>query len=256
KPSPFEPLPADRLDNALLGEYADKFFGFGSWDARIWFIGIEEAGGWKKEDVRARLDAWKQKRRDLEDAPTFYPASGNHRWHGVSAGVQSTWKQLIRMLLVGRGERDTDDAILNYQRCHFGRTDGRECLAELLPLPSPNTTTWKYDNWSNLSWLKTRSSYQNYLSLTRAFAIQQNIEKHHPKVVIFYASTWHRLWGLIARGVWTQAIKGKLMGLDRDGVSFYVTRHPRAESDEYFRLIGEFLRRKHGSRHSDRAEII
>jgi hypothetical protein len=237
------------LPDALLKDYADKFYGFGTWNAKIWFIGIEEAGGWEEADVQHRLEAWKKQKRELEDAPSFYPDSGNHRWHEEGASIQSTWKQLIRMLLVGRGNPDTDEAILDYQRSNFGRCDGRECLAELLPLPSPSTTTWKYGNWSNLPWLKRRGDYQTYVMLERSSAIQQMIEKHRPKVVIFYASTWHRLWGLVARGVWTQAIDGKLMGLERDGISFYVTRHPRAESDGYFRQIGAFLNKEHGNRH-------
>ena len=105
---------------------------------------------------------------------------------------------------------------------------------------------WNYRNWSDLSWLKTRNSYRNYVLLERAVSIQRVIEQYRPKIVIFYSSTWHRLWGVIARGVWSQAIQSRLMGLDRDSMSFYVTRHPRAESDEYFQKIGAFLRRKHG----------
>jgi len=236
------------LPGTLLTEYADKFYGFGTWDAKIWFIGIEEAGGWQEQDVQRRLDAWKLNgKRDLEDAPKFYPASGNKRWHDDEACQQPTWKQLIRMLLVARGKPDTDDALLNYQRCDFGCAGGRECLAELLPLPSPSSTAWNYLKWSGLSWLHSRSLYQNHVLLERAYSIQQKLERYRPRVVIFYASTWHRLWGVIARGVWTQAIQGKLMGLERDGTTFYVTRHPRAESDDYFHEIGLFLRRKHGN---------
>jgi hypothetical protein len=77
--------------------------------------------------------------------------------------------------------------------------------------------------------LQTRDVYQKYVLLGRAYSIQQRLERYRPRVVIFYACTWHRLWGVIARGVWSQAIQGKLMGLERDGMAFYVTCHPRAE---------------------------
>ena len=238
------------LPDALLTEYASKFFGFGTWDAKIWFIGIEEAGGSREQDILARLAAWKQNRKpDLADAPAFYPASGQNDWHGDNAKPQATWKQLIRILLVARGRRDTDDGILEYQRFQFGSVAGRECLAELLPLPSPGSSAWNYRQWSNVPWLQSRCLYQNHLVLQRALGLQQKLEAHHPKVVIFYSSTWHRIWATISRGVWSQAIKGKLMGWDCGGTSFYVTRHPRAESDEYFRQIGEFLNKKHGKRH-------
>jgi len=235
------------LNPSLLNNYIGSFFGYGRWSAPIWFVGIEEAGGRTECELEQRLAVWTSRgKKELEDAPTFYPQSGNHFWHGQEADLQETWKQLIRMLLVARGKTDNDDAILDNQRSHWGRADGRECLAELLPLPSPSSTTWNYRRWSDLPWLQTRLDYQNYVTLKRASFLQQQIEQHKPQVVIFYSSTWHRLWGLIARGVWGQAIPGKLMGLDCEVTSFYVTRHPRAESDEYFREIGLYLRRKHG----------
>src|SRR5437762_1389355 len=141
------------LPNRLLTDYAEKFFGFGNWGAKIWFVGIEEAGGWREEDVQGRLDSWIQKSRpELADAPTFYPLCGQNNWHGDGAKPQETWKQLIRMLLVARGKEAGRDAILEYQRDHFGRSGGRECLTELLPLPSPGAATWKYREWSNLPW--------------------------------------------------------------------------------------------------------
>jgi hypothetical protein len=235
------------LSADLLEEYCAKFYGLGTWKAKLWYIGVEEAGGWEEQGIIQRLEAWKQNgKHPLENAPTFYPQSGNPSWHGNRAVIQPTWKQLIRILLVARGQRDTDVNILNYQRDHFARADGRECCIELFPLPSPNTATWNYDKWSKLPWLQNRNLYQNHFLLTRSAFIQQKIEECHPTAVIFYASTWHRHWAMIARGVWTQAIKGKLMGFDQGGTSFYVTRHPRTESDECFREIGQFLRKKHG----------
>src|SRR5947208_891956 len=131
------------LSDSLLAQYTDKFFGFGSWEAKIWFIGIEEAGGWTEWDVRNRLDGWKRQRQKvLEDAPAFYPLCGNQRWHGKGATIQATWKQLIRMLLLARGGEDGEGAILEYQRALWGTHAGETCLAELLPLPSPSVSDW------------------------------------------------------------------------------------------------------------------
>jgi hypothetical protein len=82
--------------------------------------------------------------------------------------------------------------------------------------------------------------------LPRAAAIHKRIKEYQPRVVIFYGSAWHRYWGMIARVGWNQAINGRLMGGERDGIAYYVTRHPVVESDAYFQEIGLFLRRKHG----------
>lgn len=236
------------LSSNLLTEYAERFVGFGSSEAKIWFIGIEEAGGHSEEQVQSRLDAWiGHNKPEFADAPSFYPASEQREWHGENAQPQATWTKLIRLLLVARGRLVTSEALLEYQQRRWGKTGGREFLAELFPLPTPNTMAWPYRDWSELAWLESRARYQNHWMLSRALLLQQKIEQHHPKVVIFYASTMHRVWAMIARAEWSQAIKGKLMSFDRDGISFYVTRHPRAESDRYFQQIGEFLRGKHGN---------
>src|ERR1041384_1901897 len=92
------------LPSPLLAEYSDQVFGFGNWDARIWFIGIEEAGGQDEGSVSRRLAAWvKNGKKPIEDAPQFYPLCGNNRWHATSASPQPTWKQLIRLDLLIRG---------------------------------------------------------------------------------------------------------------------------------------------------------
>lgn len=57
------------LPDGLLTDYASNFYGFGTWCAKIWFVGIEEAGGKLESDVQARLEAWERSKcRDLEDA--------------------------------------------------------------------------------------------------------------------------------------------------------------------------------------------
>lgn len=126
------------IDSGLLTNYADSFYGFGNLEATIWFVGIEEAGGWRQRDIDRRLHTWDRNgRAELENAPTFYPESGNGRWHGPTAALQPTWAQLIGMLFVARGAPTTNEAILDYQRQHLGSRNGEICLVELLPLPSP-----------------------------------------------------------------------------------------------------------------------
>ena len=236
------------LPDDLLTEYADRFLGFGNWEAKVWFIGIQEAGGDDEPSVLRRLQAWaKNKKQPIEDAPAFYPLCDNHRWHGKNPSVQPTWRQLIRLDLLIRGRSASPDEILQYQRHSFANSNGDECAFELLPLPSPDAKTWRYLGWSKLPWLQSRRRYQNHVLLQRAISLQQRIEQHRPRVVIFYSSTWHRIWAVTTRAVWAQAIQGQLMGFDRDGISFYVTRHPSAEGDKYFQKIGEFLRAKHFS---------
>jgi hypothetical protein len=120
------------LNAATLTDYCATFAGYGHWRAPIWFIGIEEAGGKTESSVQNHLDTWHQRRRkNLESAPEFYPASGNRAWHDCSAIPQPTWTQLIRMFLVSQAKADSQSAILDYQRTRLGSTDGETCLLEL-----------------------------------------------------------------------------------------------------------------------------
>jgi len=67
----------------MIKAYCKQFFGYGRWDAPVWFVGLEEAGAGTQEELQARLSAWDQRgRRELEDAPAFYPACGQPQWHG------------------------------------------------------------------------------------------------------------------------------------------------------------------------------
>ena len=101
----------------MIEAYCKQFFGYGRWDAPVWFVGLEEAGAGTPAELHARLTAWDQRgRRELEDAPAFYPACGQAQWHGPNAALQPTWRQLIRILLLARGEPVNDAALLEYQK--------------------------------------------------------------------------------------------------------------------------------------------
>jgi len=247
---------AQHLDDATVTDYCNKFLGFGRGKAPVWFVGIEEAGGWTVEDVQNRLRAWHEHgRKRLEDAPRFYPASGITTWHELHAQFQPTWKKLIRMLLLAKGKLDTDEAIFDYQRNHLGAADGEACIVELLPLPSPTTGDWNYAEWSSLPWLRSRNHYVQAIRAGRENELRLQISEHEPKAVIFYGLELPgRLsllpgWSSIAGGRFDQAIRDEQILLWRRNVntSFFVTRHPSAESNEYFCKIGRFLRENHGN---------
>ena len=101
-----------QLQPEMLDRYCAKFQGFGNAKAKVWFIGIEEAGAWDCKDIQRRLLTWHAAGEpSFADAATFYPRCGNHRWHGLEAEAQPTWRQLIRMLLLARGGDDRENEI-------------------------------------------------------------------------------------------------------------------------------------------------
>lgn len=56
----------------MVEAYCKQFFGYGRWDAPVWFVGLEEAGTGMPEELQTRLEAWGQRGcRELEE-PTIH----------------------------------------------------------------------------------------------------------------------------------------------------------------------------------------
>lgn len=172
----------------MIEAYCKQFFGYGRWDAPVWFVGLEEAGAGTPAQLQARLTAWDQRgRRELEDAPAFYPACGQPQWHGPDATLQRTWRQLIRLLLLARGEPVGEVALLEYQKKILGAFSGHVCLTELLPLPAPSHRHWPYAAHANLpTWLQTREQFTQAVAAGRIATLREKIALHHPRSVVFY----------------------------------------------------------------------
>ncbi len=244
------------LKSTAFNKYLEVFFGYGRWSAPIWFVGIEEAGGRTERELEQRLAVWAARgRKELEDAPACYPVSGHRGWHGEDAKIQPTRKQLIRLLLLARGECADDKAILAYQSAQLGSFAGDTCLTELLPLPSPDTATWNYGRWSDLEQLRSRQSYMARMLAPRAAVLKRRCADYQPSVVIFYGlelpdgTSLLPFWSRIAGGWFDQAIERKKILLFRQNhkTFFFATRHPACESRDYFSEIGAFLRDKYRS---------
>src|SRR4051794_15088674 len=111
----------NELPSELLTDYTRRFYGFGDWKAKVWFVGIEESNDATFDQVASRLRTWNARgAKELENAPDFFAAAGIDSGHGAKAKVQPAWSQLIRMLLLARGERDSEKEILNFQRTRLG----------------------------------------------------------------------------------------------------------------------------------------
>jgi hypothetical protein len=243
------------LHAATLTDYCTTFVGYGQWRAPVWFVGIEEAGGKTESSVTNHLGAWqKRTRKDLESAPEFYPTTGNNDWHGGNATLQPTWTQLTRMLLIAQGKSDSHSAILDYQRSRLGSMDGETCLLELFPLPSPNFNTWKYAEWSDIAWLRSRQTYEENISNQRVLLLRRRIDACRPLVVVFYGSSQLKYWQqIMGAGTYARPIADKLIAHERDNIAYFVTRHPAdpklgQQRDDYFREIGCFFHDKYRQR--------
>ncbi len=185
-----------------LQYWLDHFYGFGSWNSPVWFVGYEEGGGDLPEEVAEKLDYF------YNPEPSFSPRLCNlrelyrhvafradgpranlfttlydHRF-GDHAVLHGIWKNLIAFGHSCQGRELPD--LLTYQKNEF--TLASETLIALYPLPSPHNHAWYY-SWLDLPQkdiLKTRKRYEEHVYQQRMQTILKKIQEHKPKVVLLY----------------------------------------------------------------------
>jgi hypothetical protein len=189
-----------------LQHWIDNYYGYGSWNAGLWFISLEEGGGDTPEEVAAKVnyferahpDASRPTLCDLREAYKSVPFTDDgpkadlfttlydYRF-GSAAIPNNIWKNLSLFVHAFKGEVPPDP--LSYQQTRFALSEGgREALIKLYPLPSPHNHAWYY-SWLDLPrlrFLKSRSLYQKHLFKTRLDNILRAIELHKPELVLMY----------------------------------------------------------------------
>lgn len=187
------------LDSTLLKPYMDTFIGYGDYRARYWFVGMEEGGGGSLDEVSRRLTKW-----DAAGRPELLDLRGHHHEGDLtdfvsgSGNLQTTWSQLIRIVLAAEDSPTDNDAVRAYQQHRLGRAGGETCLLELMPLPSPDAGTWNYRQWSLSSDLQSRAVYMKRRAHARAATLQRRIMEYRPPAVVFYSLSYLPWWRLVA----------------------------------------------------------
>jgi hypothetical protein len=186
-----------------LAHWIDTFYGYGSWQARFWFVGFEESGGDAPEEVAEKINylyatqttgptlcdirelykqvAFRIEGPRAEKFATFY----DHRF-GPLATLHGMWKNLIAFVH-GYQNQDLPD-LLTYQQNSFASPKGKsEALIQLYPLPAHNHA-WYYAwlDMPELPFLKSRSLYRDRLYPTRIQTILKNMRTHKPELVLMY----------------------------------------------------------------------
>lgn len=235
----------ETLNNTLLEQFMSRFLGYGNFNARVWFIGMEEGGGNNFDQVFKRLNTWRSRGlRELEDVRDYHLAIGIDRFFKEPVKLQRTWAHLIRVYLSAKDQSTEPHDLKQYQKDHFGCENGDTALLELMPLPSPGTNRWFYNAWSNLPYLKNRETYLAELLPKRIVLLREKIQEHKPPMVIFYGTTYRDYY---------ENVIGSPVRLDNDlGVFFHsdastkylIIKHPAARgvTNQYFINVGEFLK--------------
>lgn len=193
------------IKEEALQHWIDNFYGYGSWGARIWFVGHEEGGGDTPQEVADKLNYFYKVHapgkpstlceiRDLYrsvaftiDGPRADLFSNLYEYRFDKNAVQhGTWKNLIGFVYGYRNKPLPD--LLAYQKKSFALAANKsEALLRLYPLPAHNHA-WYY-SWLDLQqigYLKSRAAYQEHVYPNRIKSILQNMSLHKPELVMMY----------------------------------------------------------------------
>ena len=234
------------FDDILLQSFIYNFYGYGTYNARCWFIGMEEGGGNSFTEVDRRLSIWNGRGgKELEDVAGYHIELGMPEFFSEVPKLQTTWNKLIRILLSAEGQDPTTDQVRDYQKSSLGRSHGDTCLLELLPLPSPSTGHWMYATHSALPYLSNRDTYRGRLSESRADHIRQRIQENAPGVVVFYSlnQEYQHWWRYIAGIEFNSLDELRLYWGEDANTLFLITKPPAAKgvTNQYFHDIGHFI---------------
>jgi|GEM_PF-2224114 len=216
----------------IIQSRINNFWGYGSLEAPVWFVGMEEGFDTNADvsQLRARFEA-ADGRHTVDIRRGMEGATDHMRWFHPNAPVQSTWKFPIALFLyLTRRQIPTLDEIRAYQIGRLGDVSLKEtaCI-ELMPLPSnkANASTWLYSS-VGISSLVSRNEYLKTYKPERMRKLAALVREYRPSLVIFYSLTylddWKTIIGVepacLTKGMYAVESNGTLFCIIPQSVSF------------------------------------
>jgi hypothetical protein len=233
------------LDDMLLARYAETFCGYGRYGAPYWFVGLEEGSDGTVEEIQRRLTVWNDRGcPELDDAYEYHEQLGVTKLFGEEAELQSTWRQLCRIVLAADGQPTDKESLRRYQGRRLGRRDGATCLLELSPLPSRNTELWLYAAASRLPQLANRKAAREYYAPRRVAHLRRRIAEFRPAAVVCYGATGRRWLADIAGTPLVKADDADWFWAAAAETLILLVKHPIAygATNAYFESVGWAVR--------------
>ena len=194
------------IQEEQLRYWVDHFYGYGTWQAKVWFVSYEEGGGDHPQEVAEKFNyffrthsgssngvlcnirsLYKEVTLPSEEIKGQSLRTLNDYRFGDKAVLHGFWKNLIAFEFGYRREPLPD--LFDYQRRRFLNDPvSSEALIQLYPLPSPHNHAWYY-SWLNLphvDFLKTRIAYEQQVYQQRVNTIINKIVKHKPDLILMY----------------------------------------------------------------------
>jgi hypothetical protein len=232
------------FNDNLLEDFIHKFFGYGNFKGKYWFIGMEEGGGDSFTDINRRLKSWDYRGKlELEDVADYHFSIGIPDHFKDPVKLQRTWNKLIRILLAAEGIEIKLDDVREYQKSYLGRLNVDSCLIELLPLPSPSTGSWLYSQYSRIPYLKSRKLYSQTCIPFRSIHIKEMLDHNEPKAVIFYSFSYKDYWQDILGFNFVSMNNGEYYMRQESNTLYIISMHPAAKgvSNDYFENLGRII---------------
>lgn len=240
----------EHVESGILSRFIDLFWGYGSFEAPIWMVGMEESCG--EKDFPKRINAWHARgERQLDDAAGYHQAIGAPEHFEERARVQRTWSKLIKTYLAAYGHRTNTSDTRRFQIMSLGRIEPvlvPTCFIELMPLPSPSTGDWWVKDHSDLDYLQSRKAYMAEVADKRAQKLKALVAEHRPAAVLFYGSTLRKHWERVSGPLVRHPAHQKLFHSQTGGTQFLMMPHPVAhgvKNADYIK-VGELLRDRIG----------
>jgi hypothetical protein len=236
----------------VIADAAEHSYGYGRWCAPYWFIGPEPGKAKKEGDnLQERCRAWLRLCPDGPASGSVVDCFEHHELFGrrdlfeakngaKRPPTQSTWRQLIRLLLTYQGKGHDNDAVAAFQATHWGRKDGDTCVVELSALA--------------MNRMSDEQKFREQFRDKRARFLREEVLKNHPDFVVIYGGgkrlrPWWQLIACGAKDLNCFERKAVVPGWDadfahRDGTVFVVAKHPvnpggKAPPDAYWIGIAE-----------------
>ena len=229
-------------------ELAENCYGYGSWDACHWFIGLEEgqAEG-ENDDFTERLKAFRKLNKEgLSDCRAFHVQIKYTGWHfkneqtpnKKSPPLQRTWRPLMLLMKTFLKEPADNESLRAYQQEGWGDSAGQACVIELSGLPARNTKTSK-KRYSSLSDEEKRRL--DNIRDKRLDFIHKKMIANKPKFVVIYGQDQKKYWMKFWKdnGV-TRSRFGSNLKIESTIIVF--TRHPVQSPNKLWIELGTKLR--------------
>ncbi len=232
------------IEPELLRKYMERFVGFGSPSASIWFVGLEQGGGKDLKELDRRLSAWaNQGSGAFADLREYCKSIDERRWHGESPRIQPTLGKLACVALALEGREPNTESVRRFQADSLGQNGGSTLIAELMPLPSRNLRQWIYANLE-MPELETRDAYQANFVQKRTCLLRETIRQTAPRAVVFLGLLKVKTWQDIAGVVFKEPGAGGALWASHGPTDFVVIRHPTAfgSKNADFDEVGRALR--------------